>query len=271
MPSDPLPSVPDIVRKTVVRKGVEWSEIANRIREQTPARLMEGRSGASYRTATQLQLRADHAAARDAVQAELDLGANLGQEFVERWRLFEVSTRAKSKAEYLLRPDLGRTFDEAARSAIREQCTHSCDVQIVIGDGLSVKAVSAQVPGLLPLLFDGVRERGWSAGRPFVIRHCRVGVMNEIGELLNPVCVVLLVGERPGLATAESLSAYLAYRPRHGHTDANRNLVSNIHKNGVALAEAAARVLAFVPAMIEEGTSGVHLKEDQKGLRIISE
>jgi ethanolamine ammonia-lyase small subunit len=267
-----VPSDPDIVRKEgVVRKAAEWSEIANRIREQTPARLMEGRSGASYRTATQLQLRADHAAARDAVQAELDLGGNLGQEFVERWQLFEVSTRAKSKAEYLLRPDLGRTFDEAARAAIREQGTHSCDVQIAIGDGLSVKAVSAQVPGLLPLLFDGARERGWAAGRPFVIRHCRVGVMNEIGELLNPTAVILLVGERPGLATAESLSAYLAYRPRQGHTDANRNLVSNIQQNGVSVAEAATRILNFVGAMIEEGTSGVHLKEDQQRSRIISE
>ena len=144
---------------------------------------------------------------------------------------------------------------------IREQCAHSSDLQIVIGDGLSVKAVSAQVPGLLPLLFEGARERSWSAGRPFVIRHCRVGVMNEIGELLDPGAVVLLVGERPGLATAESLSAYLAYRPHRGHTDANRNLVSNIHSKGVSLAEAAARILNFVHAMLKERTSGVHLKE----------
>ena len=251
----------------IVRKSLEWHELENRIREQTPARLMEGRSGTSYRTATQLQLRADHAAARDAVQAELDLSANLGQEFIERWQLFEVSTRATSKSEYLLRPDLGRAFDEAARSAIRDECTHSSDLQIVIGDGLSVKAVSAQVPGLLPLLFERARERGWLAGRPFVIRHCRVGVMNEIGELLAPGAVVLLVGERPGLATAESLSAYLAYRPRRGHTDANRNLVSNIHSKGVSLAEAAARILNFVHIMLKERTSGVHLKESLETIR----
>jgi len=245
----------------MVRKNADWQELENRIRERTPARLMEGRSGASYRTATQLQLRADHAAARDAVQAELDLSANLGQEFIERWRIFEVSTRAASKPEYLLRPDLGRTLDEAARSAIGEQCPRSPDVQIVIGDGLSVRAFSAQVPGLLPLLFEGARERGWTVGRPFVIRHCRVGVMNEIGELLDPAAVVLLIGERPGLATAESLSAYLAYRPRHGHTDANRNLVSNIRQNGVSLVGGAARILNLVQAMFKERTSGVHLKE----------
>jgi ethanolamine ammonia-lyase small subunit len=262
MPSDP----------EIVRKNVEWQELANRIHEQTPARLIEGRSGASYRTATQLQLRADHAAARDAVHAELDLSANLGQEFIERWQLFEVSTRARSKSEYLLRPDLGRALDEAARSAIREKCIHSPDVQIVIGDGLSVKAVAAQVPGLLPLLFEGAREKHWSAGHPFVIRHCRVGVLNEIGEQLSPNAVVLLVGERPGLATAESLSAYLAYRPRHGHTDANRNLVSNIHRNGVPTAEAATRILNLVDAMLKERTSGVHLKEEDVGApRLIHE
>jgi ethanolamine ammonia-lyase small subunit len=248
-----------------IRKSREWLELENKVRELTPARLLEGRSGSSYRTATQLQLRADHAAARDAVQTELDLSANLGQEFIEHWRIFEVSTRATSKAEYLLRPDLGRSFGPAARSAIQEQCEHQCDLQIVIGDGLSVKAVASQVPGLVPLLIEGAGERGWSVGRPFVIRHCRVGVMNEIGELLNPGTVVLLVGERPGLATAESLSAYLAYRPRNGHTDANRNLVSNIHSNGLPVAAAATRILKFVDSILKERTSGVHVKEDQQG------
>ncbi len=242
--------------RELVRKSMEWVEIASRVRQQTPARLMEGRSGASYLTATQLQLRADHAAARDAVQAELDMSADLGQEFIERWQLFEVSTRATSKSEYLMRPDLGRTLDEEARSAIRDQCVYSSDLQIVIGDGLSVKAVSVQVPGLLPLLFKGAEERGWSAGRPFVVRHCRVGIMNEIGELLNPKAVILLIGERPGLATAESLSAYFAYRPRHGHTDANRNLISNIHQSGVPVAQAATRVLDSVSALFTERGAG---------------
>jgi len=246
----------------IVRTDADWRELERRVREQTPARLMEGRSGASYRTATQLQLRADHAAARDAVQAELDLIANLGQEFIERWQIFEVSTLAASKQEYLVRPDLGRAFGEAARSTIREQCPPGCDVQIVIGDGLSVRAVSAQVPGLLPLLVEGAGERGWSVGRSFVIRHCRVGIMNEIGNLLTPKAVVLLIGERPGLATAESLSAYLAYLPAQGQTDANRNLVSNISRNGVSLVGGAARILNMVQAMLTEHTSGVHLKEE---------
>jgi ethanolamine ammonia-lyase small subunit len=205
------------------------------------------------------------------VQTELDLSATLGQELVERWQLFEVCTKATSKAEYLLRPDLGRTLADAARSAIQEQCVGSADLQIVIGDGLSVRAVASQVPTLLPLLFEKAAERGWSVGHPFVIRHCRVGVMNGIGDLLNPKAVVLLIGERPGLATAESLSAYLAYRPQLGHTDANRNLISNIHQNGVPPLEAATRIVNLVHAMLGTGTSGVHLKEPEQGARIISE
>jgi ethanolamine ammonia-lyase small subunit len=260
-----------VVTTNNIRKDSEWRELEEKIRERTPARLMEGRSGASYRTATQLRLRADHAAARDAVQAELDLIAHLGQEFLSRWGIFEVSTEARSKAEYLLRPELGRRFGEAARGAVREQCLQGCDMQIAIGDGLSVKAVAAQVPALLPLLMAGSGEHGWRTGRPFAIRHCRVGVMNDIGELLRPEVVVLLVGERPGLATAESLSAYLAYRPRAGHSDAQRNLVSNIHAKGVGTAMAAARILKLVETMLRERTSGVHLKEKLETERKIGE
>jgi ethanolamine ammonia-lyase small subunit len=195
------------------------------------------------------------------VQAELDLNAHFSREFVRRWELFEISTKASSKSEYLLRPDLGRSLGEVARSAVKAQCPQGPDVQIVVGDGLSVSAVAAQVQTLLPLLCDGGRERHWTMGRPFVVRHCRVGIMNHIGALLAPSTVVLLIGERPGLATAESLSAYLAYRPRPGHTDADRNLVSNIHARGVPVAKAAARILNLVGQMLKERTSGTHLKE----------
>jgi ethanolamine ammonia-lyase small subunit len=250
-----------VAGNSVGRQELGWQELEKRIHQATPARLMEGRAGASYRTGTQLRLRADHAAARDAVQAELDLSAHLGPEWVERWGIFEVGTEARSKAEYLLRPDLGRRLNEAAVLALAERCPPGCQVQFAIGDGLSVKAVAAQVPGLLPRLMAGAEGRGWRTGRTFAIRHCRVGVMNQIGERLRPEVVVLLVGERPGLATAESLSAYLGWRPREGDSDAQRNLVSNIHGNGVGPAEAAERILNLVGAMLREGISGVSLKE----------
>jgi ethanolamine ammonia-lyase small subunit len=238
------------------------SEIVRKIRAQTPARLLAGRSGAAYRTNTQLELREAHAAARDAVRAELDLVATLGTDFVQQWKLFEVCTRARTKDEYLLRPDLGRYLDGASSAEINRRCTTGNDIQIVIGDGLSVTAVACQVPRLLPLLSDGARTAGWSIGEVFVIRYCRVGILNEIGELLEPKVAVLLIGERPGLATAESLSAYMAYQPTANHTDANRNLISNIHARGVSTEQAAERILNLAASMMKTKTSGYQLREE---------
>jgi ethanolamine ammonia-lyase small subunit len=243
----------------------DWPELSEKIRACTPARLLAGRVGASYTTAIQLQLRADQAAARDAVMTELDLERDLGSGFVREWKLFETSTQVLSKAQYLVRPDLGRRLSQRARGMIVERCPAGADLQIVIGDGLSVSAVATQVPLLLPLLTSGARQRGWQFGHPFVVRYCRVGVMNEIGDLLMPKALVLLIGERPGMATAESLSAYMAYRPRAGHTDADRNLISNIHARGVEAREAAARILSFAARMMSAAMSGAQLKESLAG------
>jgi ethanolamine ammonia-lyase small subunit len=239
-----------------------WPELMEGIRVHTPARVLAGRSGAAYRTGTQLELRHAHAAARDAVRRELDLEKDLGAELVREWKLFAVSTAAASKDEYLQRPDRGRRLDESARGQLAARCSIGADLQIVIGDGLSVTAVSAQVPRLLPRIAEMARLRGWKPGQPFAVRYCRVGIMNDIGELLGPNVVALLIGERPGLATAESLSAYMAYRPRTGQNDANRNLISNIHERGVKLEDAAARIIGLAEQMMRRQTSGVELKEE---------
>src|SRR5258706_1449170 len=230
-------------------------EILKSVRARTPARLLAGRSGAAYRTDTQLDLREAHAAARDAVRAEMNLSADFPENFVREWNLFEVCSRATSKDEYLLRPDLVRRLSDSSRATVSERCHAGVDLQIVIGDGLSVTAVAAQIPGLLPLLSQGATNRGWSLGSVFAVRHCRVGVLNEIGELLSPIVAVLLIGERPGLATAESLSAYMAYRPKPSDTDANRNLISNIHGRGVRSEQAAKRVLNLASTMTDTHTN----------------
>jgi ethanolamine ammonia-lyase small subunit len=235
------------------------------VRARTPARILAGRAGPSYTTATHLALRRDHAAARDAVWADVDLGADLGAGLVGRYGLFEVSTRAAGKEQYLMRPDLGRRLDEAARAEVVRRCPAGADLQVVIGDGLSAAAVAAGVPALLPLLEEEARRRGWGFGQPFFVRRCRVGVLNDVGDLLRPQVVVLLIGERPGLATAQSLSAYMAYRPRAGHTDADRNLVSNIHARGVRPEEAAGRIAALADEMRRRGASGVAVKEALPG------
>ncbi|MGB9121506.1 MAG: ethanolamine ammonia-lyase subunit EutC [Candidatus Angelobacter sp.] len=239
-----------------------WLGLIQKIRARTPARVMADRTGAAYRTATQLQLRQDHAAARDAVRAEFELQRDMGAEFVQRWKLFSVSTMAASKDEYLRRPDLGRRLNENSRRQLAAHCVSNADLQIVIGDGLSVTAVSTKVPALLPILAEKARSRGWTLGQPFAVQYCRVGVMNDVGELLQPKVVVLLIGERPGLATAESLSAYIAYQPRAGHNDSNRNLISNIHSRGVNTEAAALRIIKLVEQMMRSRTSGVEIKEE---------
>jgi len=236
-------------------------EILNRIRQRTPARLFLGRSGGGYLTSTQLALRSAHAAARDAVRDEFDLPEHLGQTLLEKFGIFETTSSARSKDEYLLRPDLGRKLSDSSRELVRANCASAADLQIVIGDGLSTTAVKSQVPTLLPEIRELAETRGWRLGRPFAVRFCRVGILNDIGDILHPEIAVLLIGERPGLATAESLSAYLAYRPRPGHTDAERNLISNIHQRGVTVHEAAARIMNLAEKMREKKISGTQIRE----------
>jgi ethanolamine ammonia-lyase small subunit len=239
--------------------GGDWPELERRIRARTSARLMQGRAGGSYRTLTQLDLREAHAAARDAVRTELDMERQFGDEFIRRWKLFEVSTQAQNKDAYLLQPNLGRVFGKASRDELTKRCSKQADLQIAIGDGLSVTAVAAQVPKLLPALCERAIARGWTVGQAFVIRYCRVGILNDIGDVLQPKVAVLLIGERPGLATPESLSTYMAYQPRPGQTDADRNLVSNIHPRGVGIPEASDRILDLAAQMMRAQCGGVQL------------
>jgi ethanolamine ammonia-lyase small subunit len=225
--------------------------------------VLVGRSGPAYRTKTWLSLRSDHAAARDAVYADLDLTRDFGAELTERFGLFEVHTQARTRAEYLLRPDLGRRLEDLSREAIQSACPAGAEIQVIAGDGLSATAVATNGPLLLTALADEAVRRGWRLGRPFVVRNCRVGILNDVGDLLHPEVGVLLIGERPGLATAEGLSAYLAYRPRAGQTDADRNLISNIHCRGVAIEEAAMRIMGLAAAFRAACRSGVTVKEER--------
>jgi ethanolamine ammonia-lyase small subunit len=243
--------------RDAVLAASDLPEIVRKIRARTPARLLVGRAGSAYRTATQMELREAHAAARDAVRAELKPERDFGADFVHRWDLFNTHTRATTKHEYLLRPDLGRLFDDHSRAKIRSLCPSGGDLQLAIGDGLSVAAVAKQIPPLLPLINARAGQRRWQIGRTFVIHHCRVGILNEIGELLKPRVVVLLIGERPGLATAESLSAYVACEPRASHTDADRHVISNIHERGLGTYEAAELIVRLASRLMHPFTNGL--------------
>ncbi len=252
--------------KQLLSDAGDLPDFVRKVRARTPARILVGRAGAAYRTGTQLDLREAHAAARDAVRAELHATEVFGASFASKWKLVEISTEAKSKEEYLVRPDLGRRFDIASRAEIQQRCTPEADLQIAIGDGLSVPAVAAQIPALLPLLRAGAQERNWVVGTIMIIRYCRVGILNAIGEILRPRVAVLLIGERPGLATSESLSAYMAYCPTANHSDANRNLFSNIHRKGLDSQTASTRILGLAAQMMATEASGFTLREAPKSL-----
>jgi len=238
-----------------------WPDLIQKIRARTPARIFVDR-GSSYSTQMELDLRAAHANAVDAVWEEFDVQKIFPPGFVERWNLFQLSTQAESKSQFLLRPDQGRKLSDPAKNEIAKRCTKSPDLQIVIGDGLSVAAITAQVPSLFLLLQQHAHANAWTTGQSFAVRYCRVGIMNAIGDLLTPRVLILLIGERPGLATAESLSAYMAYRPQAGQTDADRNLISNIHARGVQIEEAAHRITNLATRMLALQRSGTTLKEE---------
>ncbi len=222
----------------------------------TGARIGVGRAGPRYRTAELLLLQGDHAITQDALYREVDQG------LLDEFNLFSVQTKVTGgKQEYLLRPDLGRQLSDEAKHLIAEKCPKNVNVQLVVGDGLSAAAIEANLYQIFPLLRQGFQATGLTFGTPFFIKYARVGVINDIGDLLQPDVVILLIGERPGLGRAESMSAYMGYRPKSGDTDANRDVVCNIFENGGTTAlEASALVMQVVQKMRKHQASGVKLK-----------
>lgn len=222
----------------------------------TTARLGVGRAGPRYRTASLLLFQADHAVTQDALYRDVD------QKLLDDLGLFSVQTRITGgKQEYLLRPDLGRQLSDEAKKLLSDKCVKSPRLQIVVGDGLSAAAVEANVREMFPIIQQGAKAAGLSVGTPFFVKYCRVGVINDIGDLLEPEVVILLIGERPGLGRAESLSAYMAHRPKAGDTDADRDVVCNIFQNGgTNPLEGAAFTVSLAQKMLKYQASGVKLK-----------
>jgi len=222
----------------------------------TTARIGVGRSGPRYNTASLLLFQADHAVTQDALYRDVE------PKLLDELGLFTVQTKITGgKQEYLLRPDLGRQLNDDARRTVQEKCVKSPNIQLVVGDGLSAAAVEANVREMFPVLRQGAQAAGLSVGTPFFIKYCRVGVLNDIGDLLQPDVVILLIGQRPGLGRAESLSAYMAYRPKAGDSDADREVVCNIFNNGgTNPLEGAAFALQTAQKMMKYQASGIKLK-----------
>ena len=223
------------------------------LKEKTPARLGSGRAGPRYKTLTMLRFRADHAAAQDAVFSQVD------EDFAVRNGMPEVKTRCKDKEEYLTRPDLGRCFDEENARQIRQAIPGTPRVQLVIGDGLSSAAIMANAMDCLEAIREGLRLRGIEPGKPIFVRYCRVGAGDAIGDITGCELVCMLVGERPGLVTDKSMSAYITYRPHTGVSESSRTVVSNIHAQGTPAVEAGAHIAGLLETILQKKKSGVAL------------
>jgi len=252
----PDPTRPEARKKPGTRDPIHADGL-KALMASTPARIGVGRSGPRYRTSTWLLFEADLAVTQDALYRDVD------QVLLDDLSLFSVQTSiTKGKEEYLLRPDLGRMLGEEARRMITERCVKKPDVQVCIGDGLSAAAIEANLRKILPVLQNGCQMAHLSWGTPFFIRYCRVGVMNDIGDLIQPDVLILLIGERPGLGRSDSMSAYMAFRPRAGHTDADRDVVCNIYDNGgTNPLEAGAYIVQTAQKMIQHQASGIRLRK----------
>ncbi|MCI9024470.1 MAG: ethanolamine ammonia-lyase subunit EutC [Dorea sp.] len=226
-----------------------------RMRTKTTARIGVGRAGPRLRTSTMLKLRADHAAARDAVLMDVS------EETIQRLGLFPVITKCRDKEMFLTRPDLGRDFDEAARELIVKNCMKDPEIQLIVSDGLSSSAIEANAESILPVIMEGLKEKGIRVGTPVFVKYGRVAAQDRLSELLGAEVVCSLIGERPGLATAESMSAYISYRAVPGMPEARRSVVSNIHKDGVPAVEAGAYLVDLLEMVLKKKASGVELRK----------
>lgn len=249
--------VPDVteldLRKLYLTENPENGEKFRKMKARTPARLGSGKAGPRYKTLTMLRFRADHAAAQDAVFSQVS------EDFAAKNGMAEVQTRCRDKDEYLTRPDYGRCFDEENQRKIRAAIPGTPRVQIVVGDGLSSAAIEANAMDCLQALREGLKLKGIDPGTPIFVRYCRVGAGDAIGDVTGCELVCMLVGERPGLVTDKSMSAYITYQPRTGVSESARTVVSNIHAQGTPAVEAGAHIADLIDTILKRKVSGVGL------------
>ena len=246
--------------------------IANRwqqLRRFTDARIALGRTGASLPTAAHLAFQLAHARARDAVHHPLDVPALVAAlreaGAVPSAGLVEPAlvSAAGDRLTYLQRPDLGRRLSEASRAVLESRTGEPrCDLAFVIADGLSALAVEQNAAPFLAAVMKALAGEAISIGPLAIVTQGRVAVGDEVGELLGAEVVVVLIGERPGLSSPDSLGLYMTWQPRVGLTDAARNCISNVRPAGLQIAEAAGRLLYLLTEARRRRLSGVALKDE---------
>lgn len=220
----------------------------------TSARIGVWRAGTRPLTQTMLKFRADHAVAQDAVLSYAD------QALIDRLGFIQLESKVKDKDEFLTRPDLGRILSDESIAKMKAEAPAGAQVQIVVGDGLSAKAIDANIEDVFSSCKAGLQAKGYNLGKDIFVKNARVGIVNCIGEILKPELILLFIGERPGLGTAESMSAYLTYRPVAGTVEADRTMISNIHKGGIPPVEAGAQIVSLIEKILTQQTSGLDLE-----------
>ena len=238
------------LRKTYLVEQPQNGEAFLRLKAKTPARLGMGRTGTRYLTQTLLRFRADHAAAQDSVFSQVP------EDFAKANDLVGLQTLCKDKEQYLTRPDLGRRFSQETGKLIREVFSGQ-RILLVVGDGLSSSAITENAMDCLQAIRQGLKTQGLETGQGIFVRYCRVGAGDHLGELTGCELVCMLVGERPGLVTNASMSAYLTYHPRLSSRESERTVVSNIHAQGIAPVEAGAHIATLMGQILQKKKSGV--------------
>jgi ethanolamine ammonia-lyase small subunit len=219
----------------------------------TPARIATGRTGVRYLTESYLGLRADHAIALDAVESELELA------WAEAQGWLALRSRATDHQDFLLHPEHGRRLDDASKVRCEQDAPKGLDVQLIAGDGLSAAALQRNGPPLLTALTTELEAAGFTVGRPLFVKFARIAVQDEIGVLTRARATLIVVGERPGLGTGDSLSIYTAFGPRLGQDNAEKDCISNVRGVGFTPARAAARCAELFTRTFAAGGGGVKL------------
>jgi ethanolamine ammonia-lyase small subunit len=225
----------------------------------TPARIGIGRSGTRMKTKNYLDFRIDHAAAQDAVFK------NVPDEFIEKLNLPTLRSKAESMEEYLMNLDSGRKLSAESFEWAKANLAKGKQVQIIVSDGLSSTGIEETIPDLLPALMQGLKVKNISVGDPIFIHKSRVWIQDEIAKIANCDIVISLIGERPGLATSKSISAYFIYRPNEKSVEADRTVISNIHDGGTPPVEAGAYLADLIEQALKHKASGVKLAKVKEG------
>lgn len=250
----------DKASAAAARRSVVHVDPWTALRAHTPARIALGRSGVSVPTAELLRFGAAHAQARDAVHLALDAHALEASLQDAGFATLRTASAAPDRAAYLLRPDLGRRLGVEARRALREAAPQGTDLVLVLADGLSSLALSRHAQPLAEAIRAGAPP-GWTLGPLVIATQARVAIGDDIGEALNAGMVAVLIGERPGLSSPDSLGVYLTWAPRPGRTDAQRNCISNVRPEGLSVAQAAHQLWWLCREARQIGATGVALKD----------